>query len=182
MSLSFTVAFSQQQANVDYDLSSMEKFLSKTGEMILITDYKLPDINIGLSGFLDVRVRKATVATDTKFYYSLQKERQFSSMNWFIEYNDLLEMIKAVSVLKSGFAAAVNEKSYYKENRFITKDKFRVGYFIEDNKAQWFVTADRNLNTPLYKAPSLVIIKDISLLEKSLLEGKQKIEEIMSQK
>ena len=103
-------------------------------------------------------------------------------MNWFIEYADLLEMIKAVKVLKSGFAAAVSEKPFYKENRFMTKDKFRVGYFVEDNKAQWFITADRNINTPLYKTIGLVLIKDVSLLEKSLSEDKQKIEELMLQK
>ena len=45
-------------------------------------------------------------------------------------------MIKAVAVLKSGFEAALNEKAYYKESRFMTKDKFRVGYLIEDNKTQ----------------------------------------------
>ncbi|GAB3799340.1 hypothetical protein GCM10028819_22450 [Spirosoma humi] len=149
--------------------------------MILVTDYKLPEINMGLSGVMEAKVRKATIATDTKFYYSLQKERQLSSMNWFIEYTDLLEMIKAVAVLKPGFAEAVNEKAFYKANYFATKDKFKVGYFIEDNKAQWFITADRNINAP-YKAAGLVLLKDISLLEKSLSEGKQKIEELMKQK
>lgn len=181
--LSTTTAFPQEQKEtINSDISSLERFLSKTGEMVLVTDYKLPDINMGLSGVLEAKVRKATIATETKYYYSLQKERQFSSMNWFVEYADLLEMMKAVTVLKSSFLADVNEKAFYKENRFMTKDKFRVGYFIEDNKAQWFITADRSINTSLYKVAGLVLIKDISLLEKSLSEGKQRIEELMSQK
>ena len=91
-------------------------------------------------------------------------------------------MIKGMVVLKPNFEVALSERAYCKESCFMTKDKSRVGYFVEDNKTQQFITADRNINTPLYKAAGLVIIKDVLLLEKYLLEGKRRIEELMLQK
>ena len=73
---SFATAFlPEQRVSKDSNISSLERFLSKAGEMILITGYKLPNINIGLSGVSEVKIRKVTIKTDTKFCYSLQKER-----------------------------------------------------------------------------------------------------------
>ncbi|MBO0933645.1 hypothetical protein [Fibrella aquatilis] len=175
-------AFCQQAENPDNEKSSLERFLSRNGEMILLTDYKLPNMNLGLSGVAEAKIRRASIATETKFYYALSKERQFSSMNWFIEYSDLLEIIKAVAVLKSGFADAVKGEAFYKENRFATKDGVRVGYFIEDGKAKWFITADRNINTPIFKLAGTVLFNEVALLEKTLFEGRHKIEELMNQK
>lgn len=156
---------------------SLERFVSRTGKIVLLTDYDIPDINLGLSGTIETKIRKVTVGGETAYFYMLEKDRQFTALNWSLDYEQLVEMMKAVSLLKAGFDEAMREKVLYKENRFSTNSGIRVGYMIEEGKPRWFLTTDRSIYTPRAKAPSTVFVSDIALLEKSLAEGKAKIDE-----
>ena len=70
---SSATAFSpEQRVSNDSNISSLEKFLLKAGEMILITGYKLSDINIGLSGASEVKNQKSN-------YYNIHKVLLFAT-------------------------------------------------------------------------------------------------------
>ena len=87
-----------------------------------------------------------------------------------IEYSDLVEINKALTKLLSEVDADCESNPDYLENRFITDDGFRIGYYIENGKANWFVRLER------YSKSTVFVKKEI--LAENFPAAQKKIEEL----
>ena len=151
--------------------SKMSEFVSQTGSIIKFEDYNLPKIK-SLYGNLDVKIRKIMNGNLIKFFYQLSKKGKYDTKTASIAYEDLIEIIKALKELRKRSTGDINTSSDYLENKFITEDDFRIGYYISKNKVVWYVRLDR------YGSDNTVFIKDVELFATSFKEGKEKIEKL----
>ena len=84
----------------------------------------------------------------------------------------MLEFIKEFSTLKADTEKDKLLNPDYLENKFTTEDGFQIGYYVSDGKVNWY------LNLEKYGSDDTIFIKDVQVLEVSLLEAKSKIEEL----
>ena len=87
-----------------------------------------------------------------------------------IEYSDLVEINKALAKLLNEVDSDCLSNPDYLENRFITEDGFRIGYYVNDGKANWFVRLDR------YGKSTVFIKKEV--LAENFPAAQKKIEEL----
>ena len=59
-----------------------------------------------------------------------------------IEYSDLLEVNKAIDKFFKEVDSDCASDPDYLENKFITEDGFKIGYYVDKGKAHWFVDFD----------------------------------------
>jgi hypothetical protein len=152
--------------------TKMEIFVSKTGTITKFIDFKMPSLKLFLGEVAETRVRKVIVGNELKYFYLIEKESKNANTTAAIEYNDLLEMIKALSVLKNESMADQASKPDYLENKFVTPDGFQLGYYITEGKGKWYLKFDR------YGSDNTVFINDVQTIEASLNAAKIKIEEM----
>ena len=74
----------------------------------------------------------------------LEKPKTLGSPEYhaFIEYSDLIEINKAYNKLQQEVNADITLNPEYLENKFISNDDFRIGYYVEKEKAHWFIRLD----------------------------------------
>ncbi len=91
-----------------------------------------------------------------------------------IEYSDLIELNKAFARLLSEVDDDVKLRTEYNylENKYVTNDRFKLGYYIEKRKAKWFVKFAPNI-------PSFRITYQKEFC-KLLKDAQEKIEQIMA--
>ena len=77
--------------------TKMDVFASKTGSITKFVDTKLPNLKTSFS-FTETRIRKITNGTQAAFFYQIIKEGKYSNSIASIEYSDLIEVLKALSV------------------------------------------------------------------------------------
>jgi hypothetical protein len=150
--------------------TKMDSFVSKTGQILKFVDYSLPNLKIKL-GIAETKVRKVISGGETKYFYSVSYKGQYDTKSAYIADEDLTEVIKAVSSLKSEAITDAGSQDYI-ENKFVTVDEFQVGYYVSDGKVVWFMVLEK------YGSGNTIFINDISLLESAFDSGKQKLEEL----
>lgn len=79
--------------------TKMDVFASRTGSITKFVDNKLPNLSASY-GSAETRVRKITNGASTAYFYQITKEGKYSNSVASIEYSDLIELLKAVKVLK----------------------------------------------------------------------------------
>lgn len=151
--------------------TKMDLFSSKTGTIIKFIDTKLSPMKTSYSN-LETRVRKIVGNAEPHYFYQIEKQAQYSNPTASIEYSDLLEIIKAFNVLKTETEKDVLSNPDYLENKFTTEDGFQLGYYVSNGKLVWYIRLEK------YGSDNTVFIKDVQTLEASLLEAKNKIEEL----
>lgn len=87
-----------------------------------------------------------------------------------IEYSDLVEINKALTKLLNDVDADCALNPDYLENRFITEDGFRIGYYVDKGKANWFIRLER------YGKSTVFIKKEV--LAENFPAAQKKIEEL----
>lgn len=152
--------------------TKMEAFASKTGVITKFKDYNLSPLKTTFTAN-DTRVRVFSSGGEKKYFYQIEKEGKYSTKTASIEYSDLLELLKALQSLKSEVELDKASQPDYLENKFVTEDGFRLGYYVSKNKVSWFIQLEK------YGSDNTIFINDVSLIESSLNEAKSKIEELM---
>ena len=152
----------------------MDSFTSKTGTITKFIDFKMPSLKLFLGEIAETRVRKVVVGNELKYFYLIEKEskNKNASTTAAIEYYDLLEVIKALSVLKKESATDNLNKPDYLENKFVTSDGFQLGYYVTEGQGKWYMKFDQ------YGVDNTVFINDVQTIETSLTAAKNKIEEM----
>jgi hypothetical protein len=171
MLLTLHFAFAQDRKNEGTE-TKMEAFGSKTGTITKFVDFKMPSLKLFLGEVAETRVRKVIVGNDLKYFYLIEKESKNANTTAAIEYTDLLEVIKALAILKNEAMADQASKPDYLENKFVTSDGFQLGYYITEGKGKWYMKFDR------YGSDNTVFINDVQTIEASLNAAKIKIEEM----
>ncbi|MFD2568573.1 hypothetical protein [Pseudotenacibaculum haliotis] len=165
----FTVTLQGQENK--QSKSKMSDFVSQTGTIIKYENYDLPKLKSAY-GSVDVKVQKIMSGNLTKYFYLLSKPAKYSSKTASIAYEDLIEVMKALDELQKQLKDDLNTTSDYLENKFVTDDKFMIGYYVSKGKSVWYLKLDS------YGNDNTVFIKDIELFSTSFKLGKEKIEEL----
>lgn len=173
-----TIALSlaaQDAKNQDKTIQTkMDAFASRTGAIIKFIDYNLPNLKLYLGGSADTRIRKLTSAGESRFFYQIEKTGQYNNSTASIEYSDLLEIIKALSTLKTSVDNDLALHPDYLENKFVTSDGFQIGYYISNEKTKWYLKLEK------YGSDNTVFINDVETLINAFQGAKDKVEEIKS--
>jgi hypothetical protein len=166
------LVLAQEKKEVKHAMTKMEAFTSKTGTITKFVDFKMPSLKLFLGEVAETRVRKIIVGNELKYFYLIEKESKNASTTASIEYYDLLEVIKALSVLKGESAADRAGKPDYLENKFVTPDGFQLGYYVSEGEGKWYMKFDQ------HGTDNTVFINDVQTIEISLTAAKNKIEEM----
>lgn len=149
----------------------MEIFASKTGSITKFVDHKLPNLSASY-GAAETRVRKITNGAAAASIYQITKEGKYSNSVTSIEYSDLIELLKAVKVLKGEVINDIAANSDYMENKFVTVDGFQVGYYVSKGKANWYIKLEKK------GSDNTLFIDNGDTIEKALTDAKRKIDEL----
>lgn len=142
-----TFLFSQDEK----ELTKMERFVSNTGQIIKLENFKLPDI-VAYNEKLQVKVRRATMGGESAYFLLLIKEDKYGDKSAAIAEEDLKEVLKAFENIIEQ-SASESSNADYLENKFTTDDGFQIGY-AKGKSITWFVTLERyGKSTVLFDNP-----------------------------
>ena len=151
--------------------TKMDMFSSKTGTITKFIDTKLPILKTTYAG-AETKIRKIINGTNSTYFYQIVKEGKYSNSTASIEYNDLLEVLKALVALKSELEKDINSNPDYLENKFVTVDGFQVGYYVSGGKALWYLKLEK------YGSDNKLFIDNGEIIEIAFNEAKNKIDEL----
>lgn len=81
-------------------------------------------------------------------------------------------LIKAIETLKVESELDYKTNPDYLENKFVTEDGFKIGYYISKKKLKWYLVLER------YGSDNTVFINDVIKLETAFIDAKAKMEEL----
>lgn len=169
-----TFSFSQKvKKEAEKQETKMERFASQTGVITKFTDYNLSDLKSSYT-VAKTRIRKLNSGDNINYFYQISKPGKYGESTASIEYADLLEVIKAFNSLKSEVDNDVNLNPDYLENKFITVDGFKLGYFVNKGKATWYIKLEK------YGSDKTLYIKDLEKIDINFNEAKNKIEALQN--
>ena len=147
--------------------TKFEQLASKTGKISKFVDVNMPRLS-----YLETSIRTILGEQKNEYFYRIEKPETSSSVSKIamIEYSDLVEINKALAKLLNEVDSDCLSNPDYLENRFITEDGFRIGYYVNDGKANWFVRLDR------YGKSTVFIKKEV--LAENFPAAQKKIEEL----
>tara|TARA_Y100000815_G_scaffold167337_1_gene151911 strand:+ start:1200 stop:1754 length:555 start_codon:yes stop_codon:yes gene_type:complete len=151
--------------------TKIESFASKTGVITKFTDTNLTNLKASYT-IAETRIRKISSGDTELYFFQIEKPDKYGSSTASIEYSDLLEVIKAFNILKNGVEHDIASTPDYLENKFTTGDGFQLGYFINKGKATWYLKLEK------YGTDKTLFINDLEILNSSLVQAKNKIEEL----
>lgn len=155
-------------------MTKFERFVSKTGVISKIIDYKLENLPTSPYGYLMTNIRRLLDEEEGMYFYRLEDffSNEYSSYSAMIAYSDLVEINKALVKLATDFENDKQFKPDYLENRFITQDGFIVGYYVSPDETNWFVKLERGASKNPHFEDYKELISHFNLAQK-------KIEELM---
>ena len=168
--LSFIVNSSYCQVKKEIK-SKMSDFTSKTGVILKFEDYNLPKLK-SLYGSAETKIRKIISGNQAKYFFQISKKGEYDTKTASIAYEDIVEVLKALSELKKQSQIDLITTSNYLENKFVTEDKFKIGYYVNKSKVMWFMKLEN------YGKNSTLYIRNVELFESAFNSGKIKIEEL----
>jgi hypothetical protein len=148
----------------------MEHFVSRKGQILKLADTTLPDIRLSYGSSAETRIRKISRGTESAYFYQIEKKGQYNSSTASIEYSDLIEVLKAISALKTEVDNDLLNAPDYLENRFVSNDGFIIGYYISKGKSTWFIKLDQ------HGSDNTLFLNDVTTLEDAFNGAKGRIE------
>ncbi len=166
--------FAQDAKDAKEESTKMDAFASKTGTIIKYIDYSLPDLKLTY-GVAETKIRKFISGPDIEYFYQISKEGKYDTKTASIAYEDLIEVIKAIETLKKESVSDKVLNPDYLENKFVTDDGFKLGYYVSKGKLAWYLVLER------YGSGNTIFIQNVSAIESAFNSAKQKIEELQNQ-
>ena len=161
--------FAQDAKDIKEESTKMDAFASKTGAIIKYIDYSLPNLKLTY-GVAETKIREFISGPDIEYFYQISKEGKYDTKTASIAYEDLLEVIKAIESLKNESASDKALNPDYLENKFVTDDGFKLGYYVSKGKLAWYLVLER------YGSGNTIFIQDVSVIESAFNSAKLKIE------
>lgn len=84
----------------------------------------------------------------------------------------MIEVLKALKVLKTEVTNDVSANPDYMENKFVTVDGFQLGYYVSNGKASWYIKLEK------YGSENTLFIDNGDTIEIAFTEAKNKIDEL----
>jgi hypothetical protein len=163
-------ACGQNKNDQQHQVTKIDEFISARGTIIRFQDYKLSGLKTRVGG-VKSRIRKFTVKSQHKYFYQIEKRGEYRESVGSIEFEDLVQVIGALDVLKSQFADDVSKQADYLENEFVTIDGFKVGYYIADTESSWYVALGNGSDETIF-------ISDVDQMTSAFDEARIKIESL----
>ena len=128
------VTFAQNETNKPQ--TKFEQLASKTGSILKFADVKMPRLS-----YLETSIRIIMGEQINEYFYRIEKPETSRSLEKIamIEYSDLVEINKALKKLLSEVENDCASNPDFLENKFITEDGFRIGYYVDNGKDNWFI-------------------------------------------
>lgn len=168
---SFAINAQDVKKEVEKVTTKMDLFSSKTGTITKFIDTKLPNLKSTYSS-CETRIRKISNGSNPVYFYQIEKEGKYSNSKASIEYNDLLEVLKALVVLKQEVEKDIASNPDYLENKFVTVDGFQIGYYVSNSKSTWYIKLEK------YGSDNTLFIDNVDTIESALVQAKNKIDEL----
>ena len=147
---SHSFLFSQEEK----ELTKMERFVSNTGHIIKLENFKLSDL-VAYNEKLQVKVSRATIGGKKAYFLLLIKYGKYSDKKAAIAEEDLKEILKAFENLIKQSSKESSSADYI-ENKFTTDDGFQIGY-AKGKSITWFITLSRySESTILFATPDQI--------------------------
>ena len=162
-----TPLVSLAQDDTEKQQTKFEQLASKTGKISKFIDIKMPRLS-----YLETSIRTVLGEQGNEYFYRIEKPETSTTNEKIamIEYSDLVEINKALTELLSQVDADCELDPDYLENRFITDDGFRIGYYVDNGNANWFIRLER------YGKSTVFIKKEV--LAENFPAAQKKIEEL----
>ena len=84
----------------------------------------------------------------------------------------MLEVLKALVVLKLEVEKDIATTPDYLENKFVTVDGFQIGYYVSNGKSTWYIKLEK------YGSDNTLFIDNVDTIEAALIQAKAKIDEL----
>mgnify|MGYP006087921007 FL=1 len=167
--LSTISAFAQDAKDVNKEATKMDAFASKTGVITKYIDYNLPNIKLTY-GIAETKIRQLYSGQEIGYFYQISKEGKYDTKTASIAYEDLIEVLKAIQSLKEESEADKILNPDYLENKFVTDDGFKIGYYVSNGKVAWFLTLEK------YGSGNTIFLNSVTDIETAFNDAKTKIE------
>jgi hypothetical protein len=151
--------------------TKIDMFSSKTGTITKFVNTKLPNLKTSY-GVAETEIRKIINGTNPIYFYQIKKGAKYGNSTASIEYNDLLEILKALKALQPEVEKDIATNPDYLENKFITADGLQVGYYVKEGKASWYIKLEK------YGSDNTLFIDSGAIIETAFTEAKNKIDEL----
>lgn len=139
--------------------SKISKFVGRKGELVKFTDFEISPIQSN-TVILDMKIREINSAGGKGIFCQIIKHDEYSPKVASIEENDLKEVLKAIESLERSADIDVNTKGNYLENKYVTEDGFKVGYYVSDREVNWFIIFDDYGDDTEFFGGSILPLKD----------------------
>lgn len=168
--------FTFAQGTEKGEKTTFEKFTSSIGSIVKFVDYKMPILTSDYEK-AQITVRKVINDNSSQCFLKIEfksyNNRDYSA---FIAYEDVVELAKALEQLQTLAENDGTGDANYLENKFRTKDKLYLGYYIDKNKKgdkepTWFISLEGYSSSNLY-------FKSAEPLLNTFKEAINKIQEI----
>lgn len=146
---------------------------TKKGVVIKFVDKNIDDIKYNASSFgLPCKIRTFH-NNEGNSYFVIISSTQKKAM---IEYSDLVEVNKAFEKLFKEVDSDCSLDPDYLENKYITDDGFKIGYYVRKGKAHWYFDLD------FYSIGGYFDLKKPYDFSKGLKEAQNEIEKMKKNK
>jgi hypothetical protein len=163
--------FSQTNRKESEEIKTkIDEFTSRTGVILKFTDFNLGILKDKYNSLSETRIRKIESGTIISYFYQITLKGKYSNSTASIEYNDLLELIKALEFMKNSELKDIESNPEYLENKFMTEDGFQVGYYVRNGKSFWYLQLEK------YGSDKTLFIENAEIIYTAFNEAKNKIE------
>jgi hypothetical protein len=164
------MACGQEKNDQEHQVTKIDEFISARGVILRFQDYKLSGFKTRFGG-VESRIRKFTNKSESKYFFQIKKIVEYKESTASIEYEDVIEVIGSLEVLKSQFADDASKPMDYMENKFVTTDGFSVGYYIAASQSSWYIVLGDGANETIF-------INDVDRMVSAFEEARLKIESL----
>lgn len=118
---------------------------SKVGVTIRFYDVKLSPIRLNEGKLNLENCIRVVKGTPDMFFLRVEKKMPSGApLVVMIEYNDIVELIKAVNKMSSEVSNDIANNNDYLECCYRTVDGVEIGYYVKNSAATWFLKLDQS--------------------------------------
>lgn len=150
----FVVLNAQNQQPQQEVKTKFSDFTARAGIITSFEDYNQTSITTFTSS-LKMKKRIVKKAQEQKVFFILEMPKQYFTRSSAIADEDMTDLMNAITTLENDAKIDITTPSQYMEKYYQTNDNFKIGYYISNGEAKWYLDLDTRLSE------STFFIKDI---------------------
>lgn len=162
-----------QKESKPSDESKLEQFTAKSGVILRFIDYHLPDPKLRYRS-ATASVRAVYSGDEIGYFLIVESKEEYRTSRAAIAHEDLLEVIKALTVIKEQAQKDIALAPDYLENRFVSEDGFTVGYYVNKSELVWFMRLEQ-------VSGSAIFPRDVTVIDSLFGQANDKINKLKNE-